>query len=62
MWDLARPLRRFMNDHNLKKKIVSLKPSNQYFPNIKNPEQVRHFVITLSILIAAGSIFEYRLI
>jgi len=29
---------------------------------LKNPEQVRHFVITLSILIAAGSIFEYRLI
>ena len=28
----------------------------------KNPCQVRHFVISLSILIAAGSIFERRLI
>jgi len=28
----------------------------------KNPCQVRHFVISLSILIAAGSIFECRLV
>ena len=47
----------------LKRSLEKLKEKGRHEVKnyLKNPCQVRHFVISLSILIAAGSIFERRL-